>query len=213
MAICPTFSPDFQNQLHALLRWRRDVRKFRRGPMEKDRIERLLNLARLAPSVGLSEPWRFVIVSDELRRAAIRRNFEQCNQEALKRQSPGRAHLYARLKLAGLEDAPCHIAVFADASTKQGHGLGRGTMPQTLEYSVVAAVHSLWLAARAEGIGLGWVSILDPRQITEDLDVPSDWTFIAYLCLGYPAEESETPALELEGWEQRRPLENFCLQR
>ena len=124
-------------------------------------IERLIGIACLSPSVGLSEPWRFVIVEDEARRALIRQCFEACNKDALEMQTPDRAALYARLKLAGLDDAPCQLAVFSDRSTAQGAGLGRLTMPETLDYSVVNAVHTLWLAARAEGIGLGWVSILD----------------------------------------------------
>ena len=118
-------------------------------------------------------------------------------------QTPDRAALYARLKLAGLDDAPCQLAVFSDRSTAQGAGLGRLTMPQTLDYSVVNAVHTLWLAARAEGIGLGWVSILDPARIAEILDVPPDWVFIGHLCVGYPLKEDDTPALEREGWEHR----------
>ena len=132
------------------------ARRFSQGT-----IERLIGIACLSPSVGLSEPWRFVIVEDEARRALIRQCFEACNKDALEMQTPDRAALYARLKLAGLDDAPCQLAVFSDRSTAQGAGLGRLTMPETLDYSVVNAVHTLWLAARAEGIGVGWVSILD----------------------------------------------------
>src|SRR3954463_16002552 len=145
----------------------------------------------LAPSVGLSQPWRFVIVDSPDRRSAIRRNFEQCNADALTAQPTERQGQYVRLKLAGLDEAPCHLAVFADHSTDQGHGLGRRTMPEVIEYSVVMAIHTLWLAARAEGIGLGWVSILDPEQVRADLEVASEWTFIGYLCLGYPEAEDD----------------------
>ncbi len=200
----PLFDADFRAHLHALLRWRRDVRQFKRAPLPKGAIERLISLACLSPSVGLSEPWRFVLVENAGRRAAIRASFEECNREALSAQSPERAQLYARLKLAGLDDAPCQISVFADRSTAQGGGLGRLTMPQTLDYSVAIAVHTLWLAARAEGLGVGWVSILDPARMAEILDVPRDWVFIGHLCVGYPAEERDTPVLEREGWEHRR---------
>src|SRR5712672_1485378 len=96
-------------------------------------------------------------------------------QRRLPARPQKRAAQYARLKLAGLDDAPCHLAVFADRDTARGHGLGRQTMPEMSEYSAVAAVHTLWLAARAEGIGMGWVSILDPRTITAILDVPANW--------------------------------------
>jgi 5,6-dimethylbenzimidazole synthase len=161
----PEFDADFRQRLQALLAWRRDVRRFRRDPLPPGTIERLIGIACLSPSVGLSEPWRFVIIDDQRRRAAIRASFESCNQDALKRQEPDRASLYARLKLSGLDDAPCQIAVFADRATAQGHGLGRLTMPETLDYSVAIAIHTLWLAARAEGVGVGWVSILDPAGI------------------------------------------------
>jgi 5,6-dimethylbenzimidazole synthase len=128
-------------------------------------------------------------------------------------QSAERTSLYARLKLEGLDDAPCQIAVFADRSTGQGHGLGRMTMPEMIQYSAVLAVHTLWLAARAEGIGVGWLSILDPARVSEILDVPPGWAFIGYFCIGYPLDECDTPALEREGWEARRPLSEALLYR
>ena len=137
------------------------------------------------------------------RRLAIRENFAASNASALQEQPFGRAATYARLKLAGLDEAPCHLAVFADPDPVQGGGLGRRTMPQTIAYSVVMAIHTLWMAARAEGIGLGWISILDPAAAAGTLDVPPAWTFMAYLCLGYPAQDDDVPELEREGWERR----------
>jgi 5,6-dimethylbenzimidazole synthase len=199
--------------LRDLFIWRRDVRHFQSTPIPEDLLSRLLEFACLAPSVGLSEPWRIVIVDDAGRRAAIRACFEACNKDALRAQSEDRAALYARLKLAGLDDAPCHIAVFADDSTQQGHRLGRHTMPEMIAYSTVAAIHSLWLAARAEGIGLGWVSILDPSRVAAILDVPATWKLIGYLCLGYPAEESDSPLLERIGWEKRRRPDGVVIRR
>jgi len=200
------FDDAFRARLRDLLVWRRDVRCFRRVPLPAGSLERLIHLACLAPSVGLSQPWRFVIVDDPVRRAAIRENFERCNADALAAQSSERVAAYARLKLAGLDDAPSQLAVFTDGSTAQGHGLGRHTMPEMIEYSGVTAVHTIWLAARAEGIGVGWVSILEPAAITAILDVPSNWKFIAYLCLGFPQAEDDVPDLERKGWEQRAPL-------
>lgn len=181
--------------------------------MPEEIVKRLIAVSTLAPSVGFSQPWRFVIVNDAARRSAVRSNFETCNADALQSQSGDRASLYARLKLAGLDEAPVHIAVFADRTTEHGHGLGRATMPETIEYSAVMAIHTMWLAARAEGLGLGWVSILDPARVAAILDVPPDWTFIAYLCLGYPTEEHDTPTLEREGWETRVELADAILQR
>src|SRR5262252_10415884 len=121
----PQFDAEFRERLRDLLKWRRDVRRFKRDKLAEGTIERLIAAACLAPSVGLSEPWRFVIVEDQARRAAIRANFERCNQDALKQQEPDRASLYARLKLSGLDNAPCQVAVFADRTTAQGRGLGR----------------------------------------------------------------------------------------
>ncbi|GAC1345972.1 MAG: 5,6-dimethylbenzimidazole synthase [Acetobacteraceae bacterium] len=200
--IGPQFDAGFRDQLTALFRWRRDVRRFRPDPVAPAVLDALLQTACLAPSVGLSQPWRFVLVDDPVRRAAIRQDFLRCNEAALAAQPDNHAGLYARLKLAGLDEAPRQFAVFADAGTAQGHGLGRRTMPETIAYSAVMAVHTLWLAARAQGLGLGWVSILDPSRVAAILDVPA-WTFIGYFCLGSPAAEDDTPELEREGWEHR----------
>jgi 5,6-dimethylbenzimidazole synthase len=207
------FGAAFRDRLRELLIWRRDVRRFRREPLPNGKVEDLIELARLAPSVGLSEPWRFVIVADEARRAAIRRNFELCNAQALATQSRQRAARYARLKLAGLDEAPCHIAVFADRTTPQGHLLGRRTMPEMIDYSAVTAVHTVWLAARAQGIGMGWVSILDPRAVATILNVPTDWKFIGYFCLGYPQTADDVPELQRNKWERRRKPGSFIVRR
>jgi 5,6-dimethylbenzimidazole synthase len=209
----PRFDEAFRKRLLDLIAWRRDVRRFHREALPQGTVERLIECACLAPSVGLSQPWRFVFVGDQGRRSAIRACFESCNANALQTQAPGRAALYARLKLAGLDDAPSHVAIFADRDTQQGHGLGRLTMPETIDYSVVMAIHTLWLAARAEGIGVGWVSILDPARVAEVLDAPPTWKFIGYLCLGYPIEEEDSPVLEREGWERRRPARDTILYR
>ena len=200
----PMFNAAFRAELAELFRWRRDVRRFRPEPVSAGLLMGLLEVAALAPSVGLSQPWRFVTVDDPARRDAVRANFKACNDQALAGQGAGRAAFYARLKLAGLDEAPCHLAVFAEPDPDQGHGLGRRTMPETTAYSAVMAVHTLWLAARAAGLGLGWVSILDPATVKAALDVPSGWTFIGYLCLGHPRDEHDTPELERVGWERRR---------
>ena len=208
-----SFDPAFRARLRELLIWRRDVRRFRRDPLPNGILESLIELACLAPSVGLSQPWRFVIVEDSAARAAIRQNFATCNAQALAAQSDDRAGLYAQLKLAGLDEAPCHLAVFADRATTQGHGLGRHTMPEMVDYSAVTAVHTIWLAARAQGIGMGWVSILDPQAVATLLDVPADWKFIGYFCLGYPQADDTTPELEQSGWERRRLPPSVIVRR
>ena len=207
------FDAAFRARLRDLLLWRRDVRRFRPDPLPTGMLEGLIELACLAPSVGLSQPWRFVIVEDAARRVAVRDNFAACNAQALSAQAPQRAGLYARLKLAGLGEAPVHFAVFADRATTQGHGLGRRTMPEMIEYSAVTAVHTIWLAARAQGIGLGWISILDPAAIASILEVPTTWKLIGYFCLGYPEAEDRVPELEQAGWEERSAVSAMVVWR
>ncbi len=206
-------TPEFFASLVELLRWRRDVRRFRRDPIPDAELLDLLRIAQLAPSVGLSQPWRFMRVRSLAARAAVRENFERCNAEALGGYCGEDAALYAKLKLSGLDDAPVQLAVFCDGNVATGRGLGRRTMPETAEYSVVSAVHTLWLATRARGIGMGWVSILDPESIIAALDVPEGWRLIAYLCLGWPVEEHIDPELQRAGWEQRKPCEAFLVER
>jgi 5,6-dimethylbenzimidazole synthase len=176
MAEAPNFDPDFRSRLQALLTWRRDVRRFRRDPLPDGTIERLIGLACLAPSVGLSQPWRFVLVDLPARRAAVRENFLHSNAAAL--AEPGRL-----------------------------------TMPETIAYSAVMATHTLWLTARAEGIGMGWISILEPVAVAAALDAPADWRLIGYFCLGYPADTDTVPALERAGWEHRRNIEECLIYR
>ncbi len=200
------FGPEIREGLDRLFRWRRDVRRFRTDPVPEPLLGRLLALADTAPSVGLSQPWRWVRVESAEARAAVRANFETANAEALASYEGAQADSYAHLKLAGLDLAPVQLAVFCDDETEQGKGLGAASMPETRRYSVVGAIYQLWLAARAEGVGLGWVSILDPARLARDLDAPKGWTFIAYLCLGIPEEEHEDPELERAGWETRRAI-------
>lgn len=209
----PSFDAAFAARLRDLFFWRRDVRRFRRDPVAPELIDELIGLAVLAPSVGYSQPWRFVHVEDPARRSAVRDNFRRCNREALADYHGERAKLYASLKLSGLDDAPVQLAIFCDEATETGHGVGRKTMPETLRYSVVTAVHTLWLAARARGLGVGWVSILEPDEIARALEVPSDWALIAYLCIGYPEEEHADPELERGGWEDRLDLSDCVLRR
>lgn len=209
----PSFDTSFRDELERLFRWRRDVRHFRPDPIDASVIEELVGLASLAPSVGYSQPWRFVAVDEPERRRAVRENFVACSRDALETYAGERAGLYASLKLAGLDEAPVQIAVFVDDETETGHGLGRKTMPETLPYSVVMAVHTLWLAARARGIGVGWISILDPEAITAILEVPETWSLVAYLCVGYPETEEDQPELLRRGWEETDEAARAVLKR
>lgn len=197
------FSPAFREELAALMRWRRDVRRFRTTPVDEDLLARCLDSFRLAPSVGLSEPWRILKLETPTARDLCQQNFSDANALALAGQDGMSAQAYSRLKLSGMAEAPTQLAVFCDAATTKGRGLGAGTMPETRAYSVVGAITLFWLTLRAEGLGLGWVSILDPARLARDLAVPEGWQFIAYLCIGWPEQEDIVPELEREGWETR----------
>ena len=199
----PLFDDDFRQALHALFAWRRDVRRFRRDPVPEALLLECLASARLSPSVGNSQPWRFVRVADPERRAGVIASFEHCDAAAAAGYPDARQALYRTLKLAGLREAPVHLAVFCDDATEAGHGLGRATMPEMLRYSVVGAVQSFWLAARARGLGTGWVSIIEPARIGALLDVPETWHLIAYLCVGFPVEEHADPELVRHGWQDQ----------
>jgi 5,6-dimethylbenzimidazole synthase len=197
------FSPAFRDELAALMRWRRDVRRFRTTPVPPDILARCLAAFASAPSVGLSEPWRILQIERQIARQACHANFRDSNAVALDGQSGEKAQLYSQLKLSGMAEAPVHLAVFCDDGTAKGAGLGAATMPETRAYSVVGAITLFWLALRSEGLGLGWVSILDPDRLARDLAVPEDWRFIGYLCIGWPEEEDTVPELERSGWESR----------
>jgi len=209
----PRFDEAFRARLHDLIRWRRDVRRFRTDPVDADLIASLIELAARAPSVGFSQPWRFVLVETSERRAEVRASFARANAAALQTYGDDRRSLYARLKLEGMDAAPVQLAVFADEGTDAGAGLGSRTMPETLRYSVVGAVQTLWLAARAYGLGVGWVSILEPDVVTAALDVPPAWRLVAYLCIGWPDEEHIDPELERRGWQQRQDMAALITRR
>lgn len=193
--------------LEQLVRWRRDVRRFRRDAVPDELLDRLLRLADLAPSVGNSQPWRIVNVQSATTRASIVKNFEAARDRSSGAYSGEQASLYNRLKLAGFDAAPVHLAVFCDRNALQGHGLGRQTMPETLDHSCACMVTVLWLAAREAGLGLGWVSIVDPAELSKALDAPADWKLVGYLLLGWPEEEHLDPELERYGWQPRTPFE------
>lgn len=185
------------------MRWRRDVRRFRADPVPAEMLDQALRAFAWAPSVGLSEPWRLVRLDSAAARAAALANFEQANAQALAGYDGQRAARYAGLKLSGMREAPVQLAVFSDATTPKGAGLGARTMPEMRAYSCVAAIMGFWLSLRALGLGLGWVSILDPAALTRDLEVPASWQLVAYLCIGWPEAGDDRPELERLDWERR----------
>ncbi|GAB5435336.1 5,6-dimethylbenzimidazole synthase [Falsiruegeria mediterranea] len=198
-----TFTDDFRTQLDLLMRLRRDVRRFRTDPVDEAALARCLDAFSMAPSVGLSEPWRILRIKSEAARAAALENFRTANAEALSGYSGDQAENYSKLKLSGMQEAPVHLAIYCDDTTSKGHGLGARTMPEMRRYSVVAATTLFWLRLRAEGLGLGWVSVLDPKQLAVDLNADPAWRLIGYFCIGWPEQISDTPELQREGWEQR----------
>ena len=198
------FPKAFQSDLANLMRWRRDVRRFRTDPVDRTLLQDCLDTFLLAPSVGLSEPWRVIQVDSAAARTAAHNNFQNANQDALQGYSGEKAALYTGLKLSGMQDAPVHLAVYCDEATDKGSGLGAKTMPEMRRYSVVGGINLFWLAARARGLGVGWVSILDEAQLAQDLTVPADWRLVAYLCVGWPQTMDTTPELETLGWDTRR---------
>ena len=209
----PPFDAEFREAFRDLVLWRRDVRRFRRDPVDPALIDSLLELASHAPSVGHCQPWRFVLVESAERRETVKSSFARANAKALENYEGEQRAQYARLKLEGLDAAPVHLAVFADEATQVGSGLGRRTMPETLHYSVVGAIQTLWLAARAEGLGMGWISILEPEIVRDVLDVPASWTLVAYLCIGRPVEEHLDPELERHRWQPRLEVERMIFRR
>ncbi|MEO1720148.1 MAG: 5,6-dimethylbenzimidazole synthase [Pseudomonadota bacterium] len=197
------FDDAFRSELDRLFAVRRDVRTFRADTVPDDHIAACLATFETAPSVGLSQPWRLVEVKNPEARAAVQANFREANAIAANQYVGAQHDTYTSLKLAGLETAPVQLAVFCEPDPSQGHGLGRQTQPAMVHASAVCGIMQVWLAARARGIGLGWVSILDVPQLKRDLDIQLSWDLVAYLCLGYPAEPSEVPELERAGWEHR----------
>ncbi|MFE0063137.1 5,6-dimethylbenzimidazole synthase [Streptomyces sp. NPDC059003] len=209
----PTFGVTERHTVQDLLVWRRSVTRFAPDPVPEEILDTLLDLANLAPSVANSEPWRFVSVDTPHRREEVVDSFRRANSRALEGYSGERARTYARLRLTGIQEAPHHYAVFCDLGTRQGHGLGQQTMPETLQYSAAFAAYTFWLAARAHGVGVGWLSILEPEKVTAVLDVPRTWKIVAYLCVGRPTGHDDTGELARAGWQDRTGAGRQVLRR
>jgi 5,6-dimethylbenzimidazole synthase len=193
--------------VYRAIRERRDVRSgFLPEALEDDVLLRLLGAAHNAPSVGLMQPWRFIVIRSARVRGEVREIFSQAHKLAADSYEGERGELYRGLKLEGILEAPQNLCIACDPVSERGHRLGRQSMPETAIYSAVCAVQNLWLAARAEGIGVGWVSILDPEALKTLLGIPDHMVLVAYLCLGYVDGFEARPQLERLGWEQRVPL-------
>lgn len=209
MTRAEAFDENERRAVYRAIRERRDVRRgFLPEPIPDELLHRLLEAAHNAPSVGLMQPWRFIVVRDPAVRRKVHEIFLKANEQALASYEGEQQQNYAGMKLEGILEAPQNLCIVCDSQSNQGHQLGRRTMPETAIYSAVCAVQNLWLAARAEGIGVGWVSILEPGLLRSTLRIPDQITPIAYLCLGYVNAFSKEPDLERAGWEKRTPLKS-----
>ena len=189
---------------------RRDVRgHFLPEPVPDTLLYKLLDAAHHTGSVGFMQPWSFIVIRSEHVKRQVKSIFEEANEAASKVFEGEKRQLYSRLKLEGIMEAPLNICFTCDSTRNGPHVLGRHTIPETDVYSTCCAVQTFWLAARAEGIGVGWVSIFDPVKLRQVLDIPSHVTPVAYLCVGYVSEFAPRPELESAGWLRRLPLEEL----
>jgi 5,6-dimethylbenzimidazole synthase len=208
-----TFSEAEREAVYKVMRSRRDIRRFLPQPVPDAVLRRILEMAHLAPSVGFMQPWNFLLIYSSEIRHQVKALFEEVNARELARiEKPGQKDLYPRLKLEGILEAPLNIAVTCDGRRDAPFVLGRAPMPQTDLYSTCLAIENLWLAARAEDVGVGWVSILDKQAIEQLLGLPTGVQLVAYLCVGYPTEFRPRPMLEEVGWKNRQPLRDLVFQ-
>ncbi|HEV2256045.1 MAG TPA: 5,6-dimethylbenzimidazole synthase, partial [Streptosporangiaceae bacterium] len=200
--------PDEQREaVYRVIAERRDVRQgFRPDPVPADVLRRVLAAAHQAPSVGFSQPWDFVVITDRARREQIAALARRHRDEFAAGLPGARARAFDRLKIESILDTPVNIVVTCDRTRGGRHTLGRHVQPQTADFSSVLAVANLWLAARAEGLGVGWVSFFDERELATRLALPAHLEVIAYLCLGYVTGFAPEPELATAGWARRRPV-------
>lgn len=198
------FSTDDQQLLEKVMMQRRDVRgnRFIDKEVSNNDIEKILRAGLLAPSVGFSQPWEFVVIRDKSTKQAIADNFEQESNKARPLFVDQQRERYAKLKLEGILETPVNIAVFYRPSLEPV--LGQTSMLDMGEYSVVCAVQNMWLMARAMNIGIGWVSILEADAVKEILKAPPQNKLVAYLCVGHVDEFLDKPELEILKWQKRK---------
>ncbi|MBZ9602922.1 5,6-dimethylbenzimidazole synthase [Phyllobacterium chamaecytisi] len=207
------FSDDERAAVYKAIYTRRDVRdQFLPQAVPDEVLMRLLDAAHHAPSVGFMQPWNFIVIRDEARKVEIHRVFTRANEEAKSLFSDERQALYASLKLEGILKAPINLCITCDRTRGGKVVLGRTHNRQMDLYSTVCAVQNLWLAARAEGVGVGWVSIYHDQDMRRVLGIPDHVEIIAYLCIGYVDELHETPELEKRGWRKRLPLKELIFE-
>ncbi len=204
------FSDHERAAVYRVIFERRDVRRnFLRTPIADAVLAKILTAAHHAGSVGFMQPWDFVVVRQQATKHAVKQLFQKTNGQAAMRYEGARASLYRSLKLEGIEESPINICVTCSRQRGGRHVLGRSTVRDTDVYSTCCAIQNLWLAARAEGIGVGWVSILDHAALKQVLGIPRPVKVLAYLCLGYVSEFATQPDLETAGWRARIPVDQL----
>jgi len=206
------FNPEEKEAFYRAVFGRRDVRRFLPDPIPEETLNQILLAAHHAPSVGFMQPWSFILIRDPRRKRLVKEAFLQARSRETEQFSGERKNLYLSLKLEGIEEAPVNICVTCD-STRHGPAiLGRSLVPEADVYSTCCAIQNLWLAARVEGLGVGWVSILSRERLKEILHLPPYVSPVAYLCIGYPERFEPIPELEKAGWLKRLPLEEVVLR-
>jgi nicotinate-nucleotide--dimethylbenzimidazole phosphoribosyltransferase len=205
------YQPDQLEAVHRVIAERRDIRRFRADPVPDHLLQRVLEDAHRAPSVGLMQPWRMIVVRSPATRAAIRRIAQRERIRQAERFDQ-RAREFLDKKIEGVVEAPLGICVCCDHGDPEEEVLGRGTIRDTDVYSTACAIQNLWLSARAEGLGVGWVSFYRPEDLRQLLGIPASVDPIAYLCLGWPDERPLRPGLEAAGWATRMALDEVVMQ-
>jgi 5,6-dimethylbenzimidazole synthase len=190
---------------------RRDIRRFRSDSLSEAILWRLLQAAHHAPSVGFMQPWNFIVIREARVKAQVKALFERERQAASCFYDEPERSRYLSFKLEGIMESPVNLCVTCDP-TRAGIVLGRNSQPETDIYSTCCAIQNLWLAARAEGIGVGWVSILKIAQLRQILRIPPHVMPVAYLCIGYPQVFPDEPMLQTEHWRERLPLEELVFR-
>lgn len=207
------FSPSERQTLYDIIAARRDVRnEFHPEPLDPAALRRVLEAAHAAPSVGFMQPWNFILIRNKERRVRIHAAFAAANAEAAEMFEGERQQTFRSLKLEGILTAPLNICVTCDRTRGGKVVIGRTHQREMDLYSTVCAVQNLWLAARAEGIGVGWVSIFRPDDLAEILHLPPHVEIVAYLCVGYVDTLFEQPELAARGWRQRLDLDSLILE-
>ncbi|MBI4971927.1 MAG: 5,6-dimethylbenzimidazole synthase [Candidatus Omnitrophica bacterium] len=207
------FSEQERDAIYKVIFSRRDVREgFLPKPIPEDVLTRILEAAHHAGSVGFMQPWNFIVIDNVLIKQRVKSIFLEENKQASQNYDGERKKLYESLKLEGILEAPINVAITCEHKRGGNHVLGRNTIPETDLFSTCCAIQNLWLAARSEGIGAGWVSIIDPEKVKKRLGIPDSVSLVAYLCLGYVKEFAAQPLLETIGWRSRLPLHDVIFR-